>query len=1065
VKLIEQSVKRRVTISMIYILVALLGIIAWQKLPREFMPSLAFPQLVVLTSYANASSQEVETLITKVIEEASGTVKGVQRIHSVSREGISIVTVEFQWGTDMDFASLNLREKIDLIKVKLPREAGEPRIEKFNPFALPVVVLSLSGNRPSPELLKIARRPVAELLEKVPGVAAVSLTGGVEREILVELDQGKLANHQIPITDVVEAIRKGNVTYPAGNIKDDTYDYVVRIMGEYKRPEDIAEVIVKVDREQLLPSSAQNREMYNKGKTQTQKNTIGGVPQIKVATLGQVHDTFKERTSYARYDGQENISLAVLKQGDAHIVEVARAVEKKLKDINDKLPPGLSLKLIYDQSVFIETGIRQMVNVGLIGAWLAFLVLYIFLGSYRQALIVCIAIPTSVFATIFLLYLHGITLNTVSLAGLAVGIGLLVDGAIVVVENITRHRESGQNQTTAAIAGAKEMLGAVISSIGTTLVVFLPLIFVMGIIGQIFRDLSWAIVYSQLASLLVAFTLVPMLAGKISSNTDSRPRWQKIFLKAGNKIKTNFNYILRLAFNRPGRVLLATFIIWLISLSVLLIIPKGLFPKIDQDQFMMHLILPVGSNLDTTNVASLEIEKMLKTISGVAHQLVTVGSIPREGLQPLGVNEAQIVVELRSDRKKSSDEIIQEIKQKLRSLDLRGGKVVFKHSGSGLTALAGHDEPVVIEIKGHNLDQLKAASTNMMQALKNIPGIFNVNTSLNMNAPEIGINIKRDRAASYSLSVADLAKNVLTAVRGKIASKYREEGREIDIRVRLNESQRNNTNALHRLMIRSPLDITIPLEAVAEIIPGLGPSEILHYDQQRTVLIKASLFGRSLEAIKPQLDKNLEQLSIKFPDLSFNLSGETARINESFTSLRNILIISLVLVFMIMAALFESLWQPFLILFTIPLAMIGMGPALLLSGHTFSALAGMGLVLLCGIVVNNGIVLLDYVNQRRKKSNSLLLKDILQEACEVRVRPIVMTAATTILGLLPLALGIGKGTQMQSPMAVVVVSGLFISTILTLIILPTMVIFVEEKIFKRSTTKGTKERKEKPQKV
>ncbi len=1044
-KFIQFSVSRRVTISMLYALVFLLGFLAWQRLPREFMPSLEFPQLVVLTVYENASSREVETLITKVIEEACGTVKGVRRIHSLSKEGISLVTVEFQWGVDMDFASLNLREKIDLTKVKLPREAGEPRIEKYNPFALPVMVLSLSGKRTAQELLKIAKRPVAELMEKVPGVAAVSLTGGLEREIIIELDQAKLANYQVSILQAGEAVSRGNVTYPAGTVKDETYEYVVRVMGAYAAPEEINQVVVKVDRDKLFPS-----DMFSRGragqrrspeKSYREKQTAA--PLVLLSSLGIVRDTFKERASYARYDGQENISLAILKQGDAHVTEVAAAARKKLDNIKSKLPHGLELKIIYDQSLFIKAGIRQMVNAGLMGACLAFLVLFLFFRDCRNALIVSAAIPSSILAALFLMHLKGITLNTVSLAGLAVGIGLLVDGAIVVVENITRHKEAGKASSLAALTGAREMLGPVTSSVGTTIVVFLPLIFVLGIIGQVFRDLSWAVVFSQMASLVVAFTLVPMLAGMIfRPGALHPPRFLDFLYQAAGRLRDRYEHILKWCLDHAGRTLIFAAIIWIGSLGLTGLLPRSLFPSLDQDQFILHLKMPLSTRLEITNNTAKKLEALLTKIPEVKHCMVTVGSLPQQGLQPLGGHEAQLVIDLAGSRQRSAAEIIQEIKGGIEGLALAGGRVVFQQPGGTFSELAGKGAPIIVEIKGYELKNLRRVSRQLQDRLKGISEIYNVNTSLDLTTPEIEIKVNRDQAAVYSLSVADMAKTLLTAVRGRVVSKYREEGREIDIRVRLAEQDRMDLKALRRLLIRSPLEIDVPLEAVAAIKHGTGPSEILHYDQQRTVLVTAGLYGKPLDKLRPEIEDILEELREQNPDLGLTLTGEAARIEESFASLKIILIISLLLVYMIMAAQFESFGQPFLIILTIPLALIGMGPALLLAGHSLSAMAGMGLVLLCGIIVNNGIVLLDYINQRRQKDSSSL-KTVLQEACRVRLRPIVMTAATTILGLLPLALGLSRETQMQAPLAIVVVSGLFVSTCLTLVILPSMYLLFE----------------------
>ncbi|MCK5240950.1 efflux RND transporter permease subunit [bacterium] len=1047
-RFIQFSVKRRVTVSMFVGLMCLLGIIAWQQLPQEFMPSLEFSQLLVLTAYQNASSQEVETLITKVIEEACGTVKGIRRIHSVSKESISIVTVEFRWGTDMDFASLNLREKIDLVKAKLPREAKEPRIERFNPLTMPVAVISLSGDRSPQDLLKIAKRPVSELLEKVPGVAAVMLTGGLEREIKVELDQDKLANHQIPILDVSQAISKANITYPAGTVKDDTYEYVVRVKGTYDRPEEIAEVVVKVDQEQKMPSDINSRlnPHYQKEAKRDPKATTDIMVQL--GTLGRVFDTVRERTSFSRYDGQENISLAILKQGDAHVVEVAKGIKNKLETIQSKLPQGIQVQMVFDQSLFIKSGIRQMLNAGFVGAFLAFLVLFFFLGNYKHALIVSASIPVSLFITLFLLHLQGITLNTISLAGLTVGIGLLVDGAIVVLENITRHRSMGKEPAIAAVAGAREMMAAVTSSIGTTLVVFLPLAFVFGLIGQVFRDLSWAVVFSQIASLVVAFTLIPMLTGQIKRHDLQYPNWLQRLAQKAALVKSGYKQFLHWSLYHPKRILLATILLWCFSILLILVIPKTLFPKLDQGQFSVQLKMPNGTKLNITDKITKQVEAVLRSIPEIEHQLVTGGSIPKEGLQPLEKHESKIVVDLKSTRKPTTVEVMQVVKGKLSQLDLRGGKTILQQGGGTWAKLGSNASPIVIEIKGHHLETLKHISETLVRQLNQQPGIYNVHSSLRMNAPEISIDVNRDQAARFSLSVADLAKTVLTAVKGSKVSEFREDGQEIDIQVRLREEDRNDFQALHRLLIHSPLNIDIPLEMVAAVQPGIGPSEILHFDQQRTVLVRAGLYKRTLDNVRPEIESLLKSQRHKHPDFSLMLTGEATQMSESFRSLCIILLMSLLLVYMIMAAQFESYWQPFLILVTIPLAVIGMGPALLLTCHSLSAMAGMGMVLLCGIVVNNGIVLIDYVNQKRRH-NPQELRQILIEAGQVRLRPIVMTAMTTILGLLPLAMGLSRETKMQAPMAVVVVSGLIVSTILSLVILPTLYYLVDAKILSR----------------
>lgn len=1046
--MIKFSTTRTVTITMMYVLVLLLGLLGWYRLPREFMPNIEFPQLMIITNYENASSQEVENLVTKVVEEAAGTVKGVKRIHSVSKEGVSIVTIEFLWNTNMDFASLNLREKIDVAKVKLPRDADEPQIEKFNPFALPVMIISLTGQRSPQELLKIAQKPVVELLQKVPKVATVSVVGGLEREIKIELDQSKLASYNVPLLKVVESIDRNNITYPAGSVEDKTFEYVIRVMGAFKKPQDIEKVVVQVDRNSKLPSNPTQSNPNLKNKTNPNEKSIMEMQPIELGYLGTVVDSFKDRTSYSRYDRKENVSLSVLKQGDANVVEVAKLVKEKLPDIREKLPKGVHLNVVYDQSTFIQKGIRDLVKEGVMGAILCLFILYLFLGNYKEALVVNTVIPTSILITVFLMYASGMSLNTISLAGLVVGIGFLTDGAIVIIENITRYKEQGKSFKESAVLGTEGVFGAVTGSMATMTVVFLPLVFVVGTIGKIFKDLSLTIVFTHLASWIVYFTLLPMLASFISVSKEHKKSFIVVrFNQLWDKSVIFYDKILNWAFKHPKQLFVYVITLFLGSLAIIIfLLPREVFPKIDGNQFTIQLQMPIKTKLDITNKISEKIENFLKTIPVISHVSTTIGSSAKESVQTMGSHEAKIVIDLEEKRKETCDEIMQKVKKHIEKFDLLGGHITFVADNQGsFGGIAGNSSPIVIEIKGYDFDDLSHASDTTQKKLKKITGIFNVTTSLSLNSQELGVEINRDNLSRFGLSVNDVSNTILPAVKGKIVSKFREEGKEIDIRVILDEKDRNNLNAVGRLLIHSPLNLDVPLDSFAHVYRQLGPNEILHYDQQRTVLVSASLFNRSLNDVRPNIEGIIQNMRIKNPNLSFQLTGAAAEMDESFKSLKIIVLLSIMLVYMIMAAQFESFWQPFLIMLTIPLSMIGMGPALFLTGNSLSAMAGIGMVLLCGIVVSNGIVLIDFVNDERK--NGATLKDALIKACHIRIRPIMMTVFTTALALSPVAIGFSKESQMQSPMAIVILSGFIVSTFLTLVVIPVFYYYVDFKIF------------------
>ena len=1029
---------------MLTVTVFIFGAISWFRLEREFMPELQFPQLVVLTGYPNASSQEVENLVTKVVEESAGTVKNVRRIHSSSREGISIVTVEFLWGTNMDLASLNLREKVDLAKSKLPRDCGEPRIEKFDPFALPVITLSLSGSISDKDLLALARRPVSELLEKTRGVAAVSIAGGREREIQVELDQSKLTARGLSIRDVEQSVAHANIVYPAGTVKDDTFEYVVRVLGTFKAVKELGRVTIAMDRAML---SSGVSPLHARSQKQRDLSARRNPQPITLASLGNIHDAVAETASYSRYNGRPNISLSVLKQAEANIVRVAESVKEKLPEIQRKLPAGVTLKIVYDQSTFIQSGIRSMVKDGLLGGLLAFAVLFLFLGSWRDALVVSMAIPVSILATFFIMDGKGMTLNTVSLAGLAIGIGKLVDGAIVVQENISRRRNNGMDKSAGenAVEGANEVFAAVTGSVLTTVAVFLPLIFVAGIVGQVFKDLSLSVVFSQMASLVVAFTLVPMLASKFALKEDPSPApfVQNIRDKAGKWVD-RYNRLLDYTLVHPGKVVLTTTIACLVSILILAFMPRAVFPRVEGSQIFIRLDMPMGTRLEVTDRMARKMETTLSEIKDIESQSVIVGSLPQEGLQPLGSHQAQIVLHLGKRRKKSAAALAATLKKTFKDMDLGGGRLFFFEQGGTFSFLGSQGAPIVIEVKGHDLRKLEGVARGIADKLKELPGLNNARAGISEPAPELQLEIRRDALADLSLSVSELSETVLSAIRGKVVSKFHDQGKEVDIRVRLRPEDRRDARAVERLYIHSPLDIDVPLSAVASIQNGQGPSEIVRYDQQRTVLVLADLSGRSAADAAARIQPILDDLR-RDEGISVALTGESTRMSESFKSLQIVLVLSILFVFMIMAAEFESLWKPLLILLTIPLALIGMALGLLLTGQPLTAMAAMGLVFLGGIVVDNGIVLIDFVN--RRLDEKMPLKEALRAGCLTRLRPILMTAVCTILGMLPLALGIGEGSDMQQPMAIVMVFGLFVSTLLTLVEIPALFVLMQENVF------------------
>jgi HAE1 family hydrophobic/amphiphilic exporter-1 len=1029
-------------------------------MPKEFMPNLQFPQLSVITNYENASSEEVENLVTKIIEENCGTVRGVKKIYSSSKEGVSLVTFEFDWGTDMNFASLNLREKIDLAKNNLPDDCEDPIIEKFNPFDMPVMIFSLSGSRSEENLLEIAKKTISETLDKIPGVAQVVLQGGREREIKVLLDRDKLSEHNISITNVVKTIENTNITFPIGVIKDTIYEYTVRVSGIFKNLFDIRTILVGIENNPNKNSEENQGDEYY----QTQTKSI-----VMLQDLGQVVDGFKERKTYSRYNDKYNISISIIKQGDGSTVEIAKKCKKALDEINYRLPKDVKLDLIYDQSVYIKNSINDLIANAFFGGLLAFLVILVSLKNFKDAMIVSISIPVSVFIAFFCMYSLKIGINSISLAGIILGIGQLVDASIVVNENIARHRLN-KNFVDAVIDGSTEVIGPVVGSFATTIVVFLPLIFAGGLIGQIFKDLSWSVIFCLTASLFVAFTLIPMLATlefsktKNANNSQNSPHQkvnptnEKHTPNTENTQKTqntefikNYKKLLFYFFKNYKKVILIFLILSALMAFVLVkYIPKELFPKANQPNFVINLTMPFGTKLDITNQIAKKIEHELKKLPQTKNYSTNVGSVSKNNIKLLGENESKIYVDLHEEYKKSVLDIQNKLKKKCNVIFLAGGEIKFSSELNNLeavtqkkTIIKGYEKPFVIEFKGYDLNIMKHESANLMNQLKNIKGIKNISTSVSPDSRDISIKLNKEMLTTYNLNVDAVSDLVLSAVKGKVASKFREEGKEIDILVKLSDTE--NLKNLDNLLIDTPFGIKIPIYYVAEISYVNNPIEIFRIDKSRVVIVSADVYGINFDKLKEKITPALEKTQKRNKDISIELAGDIENIKSSNKNMKIILILSILFVYMIMAAEFESFWQPFVILFTIPMSLIGIVPGLLLTNCKLSVMAGMGIVLVCGMVVNNGIVLIDFVNQNSEKN--LSLEENLINASLVRMRPIIMTAMTAILGLFPIILNISGDSYMQVPMAIVVVSGLGVSTFLTLLILP-VIFFGYKKTFK-----------------
>jgi len=1031
------SIRRPITTLMSVLFVILFGSISLFNLPQELFPPISFPQLTVATVYSNAAPEEIETLITKPVEEAVGTVSGLRRVRSISKEGISLVFGEFGWNENMDFATLKVREKIDLMKERLPRESEEPLVMKHNPLERPIMTLSVTGKRSPVAVREIARRDIKDSLEKVEGVASATISGGLEREILVEIDQARLFARDVPIMDVVHAITNANLNYPAGTIKESFYEYLIRTLGEFQTVEEIRDIPVKTIKD--------DENMYQASPEDEERKIAHETNLVLLRDIADVKDTYKERTSYSRYNKNATVLVSVQKQAQTNTLLVVNRLKRVIGQLEEELPEDIGIVVVNDESKFIRESIKGVRDAAILGGIIVFFVLFFFLRNWRTSGIVTVSMPVSIMAVFIAMHSGGISLNMMSLGGLALGVGMLVDNAIVVLENITRHREMGKLANQASGEGAQEVSNAIIAATLTTVFAFLPMGFVYGMAGQLFKQLAFTVICSLIASLFVALSLVPLLYTKIKSVSGH----EQVFTKYVDR----FEAFLKNFLENKSKGFIAVIVIFILSLMVYQALDKELLPKMDQGKFVVKVNMPAGTNLEGTNQVVMKIENFILSLPEVRDASVIVGSTrgkrPEDIFQRLEAHQAEMVVRLKAKRRIRTKELVQKLDKKISDIGLEDVRVEYLLDEGVFGGTVEESSPIVIEVKGKNIPEMQVIVQRLIVMLNNIRGIYGVKTDTPERAPETQVIIDKDRAALYQLSVVDIAQTTQAALRGYIASEFKEKGYEVDIRVRLREIDRDNFDKLARVQLNSPTGTKVPLGSLVRFVSSRGPNEIKRRDQERTIIVSANIFRRPLKDIVGEIERGVEKMKVS-DEYTVKLAGESEEMKISFASLRNAIILAVILVYMIMAAQFESLWQPFIIMFTFPMAIIGVILALMLTGTSVNVVVLLGVVVLGGIVVNNGIVLIDYINILRAKGMSVY--DSVCEASKARLRPILMTAVTTILSLIPMSLAAGEGAELRAPLAISIMGGLFVSTFLSLFIIPSLYLASHElrvKIFKR----------------
>ncbi|MDP2186904.1 MAG: efflux RND transporter permease subunit [Xanthomonadales bacterium] len=1067
--LVTFSTRRRVTVAMFTVTLVLFGFLALRELKVNLLPDLSYPTLTVRTEYVGAAPSEIENLVTEPIEESVGVVKNLSKLHSVSRTGQSDVILEFAWGADMDKASIEVRDKLE--SVQLPLEAKKSVLLRFNPSTEPIMRLALSGESKvegvDEALLKRLRRygeeELKKRLEPIAGVAAVKVSGGLEDEIQVDIDQQALARLNLSVGTVIDRLRQENVNISGGRLEEGTQRYLVRTINQF------------VDLEQMRNLLVVNRDGYS-------------IYLRDIATVGQ---GFKERQAIIRLDGSEAIELAIYKEGDANTVDVADRIKAALKQLESDLPADAILTQVDDQSVFIRQALDEVRSEALLGGALAILLIFFFLRDGWSTFVIGLSLPISIITTFFVMGQFGINLNVMSLAGLALATGMVVDDSIVVLESIAKARERGLSLLDAAVKGTQEVSMAVVASTLTTVAVFLPLVFVEGVAGQLFRDQALTVAIAMIISLLVSLTLIPMLssvrasaplgfasepepdhAAGLTKNPLLRPvergmggiGWllRKLFggllfaitwlitllarvlrasvgralgwvgeqLMKGYDVAANgYAHILPSALARPTLVLGSAAAAFVFALALIPTLGMDLIPQLAQDRFDLTVKLPSGTQLRDTDALIREVQRKHAGDPGVRVLYAVSGSGTRLDANPTesgeNVGKLSVILERGAPRATEAEEI-----ERLRATmaSYPGAEAKF-----GRPELFSFSTPLEIEIRGTDLAQLESAGRDLVQRLESIDRFADVKSSVEDGFPEIQIRFDQERAAALGLTTRQIADQVVRKVRGEVATRYSFRDRKIDVLVRAREQDRSSVADIGNLIVNPESDRPVTLSSVAEVVNTLGTSEIHRVDQVRVAIISAALRYGDLGSAVNTIERMLAEKPLA-GGVRVHIGGQGEELDASTRSLIFAFGLAIFLVYLVMASQFESLLHPFVILFSIPLAVVGAVLALKLTGNSLSVVVFIGLILLAGIVVKNAIVLIDLVNQLREAGRPKA--EAIIEACSARLRPIIMTTLTTLFGFLPLALGLGEGAEVRAPMAITVIGGLTVSTLLTLLVIP-----------------------------
>jgi hydrophobic/amphiphilic exporter-1 (mainly G- bacteria), HAE1 family len=1019
------AIHRPVTMFMLSGVIILLGTLSLLRLPVDLMPDVSYPSITVRVGYPGVGPLEIEELVTRPIEQAMSAVAGLERLESTSQEGSSRVTLNFAWGTDLNEAADDVRNRLDRVRGRLPEEADAPVMFKFDANAQPIMGVGVEGDFDRVTLREMAEHTLSPRLERVPGVASVSVEGGLRRQIHVELSKEKVRALDLPVDRIINLLRTENQNVPVGEIDEGDMTYLVRSQGQFENLDQIRDMVVM---------------------------TRQGVP-VYLKDIAEVKDSTEDLRAFTRINGKPGVRLRVTKQSGQNTVAIADSVRTEVDRINREIPT-LRLAVLDDSSVFIKRSISAVKEAAVLGAVLVIAIIFLFLRNVRSTIIICTSIPISIIGTFALLYFAGYTLNTMTFGGLALGVGMIVDASIVVLENTFRHMEHGKDRMQAAIDGSEEVWSAILASTLTHIAVFVPLLFLTGVSSILFKQLSIVVMFSLTMSLFVAVTIVPVLCSrllKLPPPVEERTGLGGRLYTASESFLNNMDYaysrlISRALHHRPTVIGVGAALV----VAAFLILPTigfELMPATDEGEVQVTAELPVGTRIERAQDVALRLESLIPEYVQEADTVITQAGAGGGGFGGGGTNRTQVTIRLvpKTERSRSSEEIARALNRQLMGV-IPGAIIQTRASGGNqqmtrLLSGGGGDSRISLEVRGDDLAEAQRLAVAAKGVMDRVPEVRNARVGRDDGRPELALQIDRPKAAILGLSVSNVANSIRTSVGGTQAAFFRQAGNEYPIVVRLREEDRQRVEDINDILVNTPQGQVLQAKNLLALRNQSGPTEIQRKNQERILRVSAEPEVTLSDAVKA-VNARLSDISVG-PNFAVSFGAEVEQQAEAFKQLQGVLLLAILLVYAVMASQYESLRDPFIIMFSVPLAAIGVVAALKLTGTTFSLQAYIGVIMLAGIVVSNAILLVDYTNVLRRRDN-VPLREAVETAGRTRLRPILMTTLATILGLVPMSLGIGEGAELQAPLARVVIGGLTASTLITLVFVPTVYTIFEE---------------------